>query len=131
MKYDLDEVARVGRFIAVGVSNTLISFVTFTFMTATLPQMPARVGLSQTVAYLAGIIWSYYANGGWVFGQRGDETNRMSKFFFSQMTLLVLSVVFIDFLTRGPGFSPTVAWLVVMSVLTVVNFIVLRAWVFR
>lgn len=118
------------RFLTVGVSNTAVSFVTYVVMLRLLRVVDARVLLAQLASYGAGIAWSYLWNRRWTFASRGPRGPEAGRFVVSQLLIMVGSAVLLSAVVERTAFGPTVAWCVVMALVTVVNFLVLRLWVF-
>lgn len=123
--------ARFLRFLVVGASNTAISFVTYLVAHALLPAAAGRASAAQAVAYAAGIAWSYAWNRAWVFGSRDRMLGEGARFLASQLGLMVLSVAAIGVAVDGFGAHHVWAWLVVMALVTVLNYLSLRFWAFR
>lgn len=114
------------KFCMVGVSNTLLSFLVFW----TLVQGDLHVFLAQILSYLAGIFWSFFINSRWTFRANGALTNRFVRFLVLQVSLMLLSAFSVSTLTSVSLLGPSISWVLVMAVVTVVNFGVSRAFVF-
>lgn len=125
-------VSQMGRFLLVGVSNTILSFSVFQAMFYVLPAGVSRGGLAQAVSYSAGTIWSYLLNSQWTFAHPAERDHRriFTKFAMIQFSLLALSSLLMYFLVDQRGCEKTLSWVYVMAGATVANFLMLRYWVF-
>lgn len=94
-----------------------------------LPDFDGRAGTSQMLSFGAGILWSFLLNRSWVFrGHAGDYA--FIRFLFLQLLLLTSTSLAIEAASRVfPGWQ-VASWFAVMAVSTVVNFLLMRIWVF-
>jgi putative flippase GtrA len=122
---------QVLRFLLVGVSNTLISFLTYLLVVAVLPATGGMASLAQAVSYAAGIGWSYMLNRKWVFRSDQPVLNEGGRFVGTQLTMLILSTGAIGLAVDKFEVQRVLAWFVVMVPMTLLNFLVLRLWAFR
>lgn len=118
------------RFLLVGLSNALISFIVYLGMLALLPQAVGMTSLAQAIAYGAGTCWSYAWNRIWVFGSRDRVIEEGSRFLAVQVSLMLISIVAIGVAVDGLGTDPVRVWITVMAVITILNFLLLRCWAF-
>ncbi|HEU4630927.1 MAG TPA: GtrA family protein [Gemmatimonadaceae bacterium] len=118
------------RFLVVGVSNTAVSFVVYVALLRLLRPVDARVPLAQLASYGAGIAWSYGWNRRWTFASRGPHRREATRFVTSQLLAMIGSAALLTALVEGAGIGPRLGWCLVMGLVTVVNFLVLRLWVF-
>lgn len=123
-------VYRFLRFLLVGLSNALISFVVYLAMLALLPHAVGRTSLAQAIAYGAGTCWSYAWNRIWVFGSRDRVIEEGSRFLAVQVSLMLISIAAIGVAVDGLGTDPVLAWVMVMAAITILNFLLLRWWAF-
>ena len=119
------------RFVAVGCTNFLVSFAVFRLALKWLPALEARAAVSQILSYAAGIAWSYAWNRTFTFRSRAAVAPQAARFVAVQMGFLLLSAGSVGWLVDRLGWPATPAWLLVMTVVTVANFLAMRAWVFR
>jgi putative flippase GtrA len=119
------------RFAAVGVSNTILSFLTYTVALRTLPAIQSRAFVAQAVSYLVGIAWSFVWQRSWSFRSQGAALPEARRFLVSQLAMLAFSSGLISLFVDRMGWNATLSWVGVMGVVTVLSFITLRAWVFR
>jgi putative flippase GtrA len=122
--------AAFARFLAVGLSNTAVSFLTYLGMLRLLRTVESRILLAQLVSYAAGIAWSYVWNRRWTFASRARHGPEMSRFVASQLAFMLGSALVLSAVVERTGLHPTLAWCLVMALVTVLNFLVLRLWVF-
>jgi putative flippase GtrA len=118
------------RFLVVGLSNSLISFIVYLVLLASLPQAVGMTSLAQAIAYSAGTFWSYAWNRIWVFGSRDRVIEEGSRFLAVQVSLMLISIAAIGVAVDGLGADPVLAWITVMVVITSLNFVLLRWWAF-
>ncbi|THI83029.1 MAG: GtrA family protein [Nitrospira sp. CG24A] len=118
------------RFLLVGLSNALISFIVYLAMLAFLPQTVGMASLAQAIAYGTGMFWSYAWNRTWVFGSRDRVIEEGSRFLVVQVSLMLISIAVIGVAADGLGIDPVLAWVMVMAVITILNFLLLRWWAF-
>jgi len=119
------------RFSVVGLSNTLISFCIFYASHSILHSFESGGAVAQVLSYSGGLAWSYYWNRSWSFKSRGRISMEGLRFMLVQLGLLCLSVFLIHVYVDQKGLSSTVVWLWVMAFITLVNYVLLRCWVFR
>ena len=118
------------RFLVVGLSNALISFIVYLAMLALLPHAVGMTSLAQAIAYGAGTFWSYAWNRIWVFGSRDRVIEEGSRFLAVQVSLMLISIAAIGVAVDGLGTDPVLAWMTVMVVITILNFLLLKWWAF-
>jgi len=119
------------RFLVVGCSNFVVSFTVFRLMLAVPGTFAFKAGVSQLVSYGAGVLWSYYWNRRFTFRASGPVRGQLMRFVILQVSLACSSAVVIDSIVAAGTVGPSIAWLMVMAVATVVNFLGCRLWVFR
>lgn len=116
------------KFLIVGLSNTLISYLVFVLGLKLLSLQNTKATTAQLISYLSGILWSYYWNKGWTF--ESNNTNGLQKFFILQISLAILSTGLIGVSVDYLHFYPTITWLVIMGFITIINYWLSRNWVF-
>ena len=121
---------QAGKFVVVGLSNAVISYLVFMVFLGMLGRNATGAFLAQALGYGAGIFWSFHWNRKWTFAVDDASLRRFSRFIVSQGLLLAFSAVAMGVTVGYLDFPPTVAWLAVMTVVTIVNFILNRVWVF-
>ena len=121
----LSEVSVV-RFGVVGVSNALVSFAVFWASHRLMPAMGA-----QCVAYVVGMLWSYYWNRRWTFQSQAKVTSEASRFFTLQIAFMVLSAGLLGLLVDRMHLPSSASWLAVMTLVTALNFLASRFWAFK
>lgn len=123
--------ARFIRFLLVGLSNTILSYAVFRVSLSLLPDFGGAAAVAQGFSYSAGLFWSYFWNRVWSFRSSEVMFGEFSKFVVLQLSLLVLSAAAISVLVDIFGLAPTISWVSVMFFITLINFAVLKYWVFR
>ena len=114
------------RFVVVGISNAVLSYVVFQLCFAAL----GVAWISQAIGYAAGIGWSFLWNSLWTFKTGTLSNRRFMRFVGTQLAFLVLSSVALGFAVDRMGWNSTVSWLAIMTVVTVANYVVSRSYVF-
>lgn len=127
----LSPISRPARFVVVGGSNALVSFSVFTAALAVLPRLAGSAGVAQAVSYAAGILWSFTWNRGWTFADRPATAGAFGRFLALQLALLAASAAAVGLGTALlPAAAPQLVWLLVMIVVTVVNYVAQNRLVF-
>ena len=127
-----DSTARsFARFICIGISNTIISFACFKFSLYVLPEFRSRTAFSQGAAYAVGTVWSFFWNRTWTFRSDGRVHSESIRFLILQIAMLLLSSFYMWIAVDLFGGSANINWLGVMFVITILNFSLMRAWVFK
>lgn len=119
------------RFLLVGTSNFLIGFTTFRLVLMLPVEFTFKVGTAQLCSYGVGTVWSFFCNRRFTFKSREAVGGQLTRFVLLQATLAASSSVIIDALVAVRPESPSLIWVLVMGVVTVVNFTVCRTWVYR
>lgn len=122
--------SRFVRFLIVGVSNAVVSFVAFHACFAILQAISWRGMLSQAVGYSIGILWSYFWNRRWTFRSYQSVVGESTRFIVAQVFFLATSAGLIGLAVDLFGQNPTLSWIIVMTFITLVNFATMRNWVF-
>ncbi|WP_373499481.1 GtrA family protein [Desulfococcus sp.] len=117
------------RFVIVGISNTVISYIVF--MAAYYLLFVNNASISQCFSYGAGIAWSFHWNRKWTFKSHDKAVRNFILFLILQSVMLLLSVYMIHVLVDVFNNNPTVSWVFVMAGITVINYAANRYWVFR
>jgi len=118
------------RFLVVGCSNTLVSFLVFHAALALLPVTAWVAGLSQALAYLAGAVWSFVWSRHWTFRSAGPLHREALRFMLVNLAALAASALALHGLADRLAFNATLSWAGVTAAVTIVNFLLLRHWVF-
>jgi putative flippase GtrA len=118
------------RFCLVGVSNTALTYLIFTALVHAMAPWFGRAAVAQAVGYGAGVLWSYGLNSRWTFKAVDHPRRRFTRFVVVQAVLMAGSAALIGLLVDRLGLPATSAWFGVTVVITAVNFVVTRVWVF-
>jgi len=119
------------RFIIVGVSNIAIGYAIFALAFDLLGDFRLRGTVAQIIAYCVGTIWSYYWNRRWTFRSGADVGGEASRFILLQIGCAVLSTGGVGITVDALGLHPSLSWLGVVGVVSVINYILAKTWVFR
>lgn len=126
------------RFGVVGLSNTLVSYAAFRTLLHVLDGISVRASLAQFGSYALGIGWSFFWNRRWTF--RSDEATgavperpaaQFVRFVTLQAGLMVGSATSLGLLVDQLHQPPTLMWISVMGLVTVLNYVLSRYWAFR
>jgi len=118
-------VRQFARFLVVGVSNTLISFVVYRLLLAV--SMPYAV--AAPVAFAAGAVNGYVLNRRWTFDAR--DTTRARVLYVGLAALGALfTTVFVVLFVRAFGVGKGAAYIVAVPPVTVALFLANRLWTF-
>ena len=118
------------RFIITGLSNTIVSYLFFILCLMIFSDLAVKGTLSQLIGYTSGIFWSYLINRIWTFKSKGSVLRQMKRFVSLQIIFAVVSSALIGFFVDYVEFNPSITWLIVMAVITYLNYISSRKWVF-
>lgn len=119
------------RFIAVGFTNFFVSFSVFWLCLTTPFSFSLKASLSQLLSYSCGIIWSFYWNRRVTFKTTGSIIKQASRFISLQVFLGIVSVVLIGYMVDFLDGPPTLTWVVVMTAITIANYLLSKFWVFK
>ena len=99
---------------------------------------PDRLGIvsydaafAQIVAYAAGFLNSFLWNRTWTFRVKSDARRRFFRFLILNLASLTLSALAMHVLVDRWHYPALPVWIAVMSLVTAVNFIGCKRWVFR
>ena len=118
------------RFLLVGGFNTAITYGTFRALLRLFGDRPSAAGITQALAYGAGVAVSYAANRSWTFKSDHAHGRTVPRFVASQLFSLALSTFVVQVAVTVAGLHPTAAWVLATSFTTVANFVAQRYWVF-
>lgn len=120
------------RFIIIGISNTILSYLLFiSILTLCLHlQINFAVFIAQFTACTIALIWSYIWNRLWSFQSQKSKKIEFTKFIISQIFYMVLTAVALHLLIMNLNLNPTLSWVGVMGIATILNYLILRNLVF-
>ena len=126
---------RFGRFVVVGISNAIVSYVAFVILFySDLIPIAVRTPAAQALSYSAGIVWSFVWNRNWAFRQNTqsstNQRTELYRFVAVQCICLLLSVMLVTLFVDYLNFLPGVGWLLAMAIITAINFFAAHFWVF-
>ena len=118
-------VRQFARFLLVGVSNTLISFVLYRLLLAV--SMPYAV--AAPVAFAAGAVNGYILNRRWTFGARDTTRARVLYIAFAALGA-AFTTMFVVLFVRAFDVGKVEAYIVAVPPVTVSLFLANRLWTF-
>ncbi|HEU0303757.1 MAG TPA: GtrA family protein [Gaiellaceae bacterium] len=122
---DYDGVRQFGRFLVVGVANTVISFVVYRALLA----LATPYAVAAPIAFGVGAVNGYVLNRRWTFGAR-DTTRARILYVGVQVLGAVATSLLVVFFVRGIGMGEVGAYLATIPPVTVCMFGANRAWTF-
>jgi putative flippase GtrA len=117
------------KFIIIGVSNTIISYIVFFILYNNL--LAGDAFYSQCLSYTAGIIWSFIWNKRWTFSEKPNGWASFAPFLTLQLSLLFISAFALDIAKGKLDWNINLIWWCVMAVSTAINFVITKYLVFR
>ncbi|WP_169309219.1 GtrA family protein [Desulforhopalus sp. IMCC35007] len=117
------------RFVLVGISNTIISFLTF--YVAYHFVLVAETFLSQCISYATGIVWSFCLNRSYTFADSRPAKNTFISFLLVQLSLMLFSSFLLEKTALLLTWNINLLWCIVMAIITAINFILTRLLVFN
>jgi putative flippase GtrA len=118
------------RFLIVGVSNTGISYLAFVIIMQILSTNNYRGAIAQALSYVCGIFWSFIWNRSWTFKSTNAVGKEFIRFIMIQTILLLFSTLLAHFFIDYLGNNFILSWISITSLITVLNFIALRTWLY-
>jgi putative flippase GtrA len=119
------------RFLLVGLSNFAISFLTFHSLLQLPEGLRPTIFLAQLLSYSVGTVWSFVWNKRYTFRSSGRPMREAARFVGLQCSLALVSAVTIELMVNPVGLKPAIAWILVMTGVTVANYFLSRYWAFR
>lgn len=120
---------RLIRFLLVGATNTVVSYLVF--LVAYHILFVGDVLFSQPLSYGAGIAWSYFWNRKWTFQSSAGLGGEFVRFVVVQVVLLLLSTGLIHLVVDYCNMNANIGWILVMAFITALNFVLTKVFVFR
>jgi putative flippase GtrA len=120
----------LSRFLLVGFTNFLVSFLMFNAGMLWLPKIVFRTAICQLMSYSTGIAWSFILNRKLTFRSKAPWARQAAKFIGLQIALAVVSAWGISMGVDSFHLNSNLTWFGVMSVVTIVNFVMAKVWVF-
>lgn len=119
-------------FLAIGLTNFLIGYTVFWLCLKMTVTFPLKVSVSQVISYGVGIAWSFYWNRRVTFKCAvGPFVHQAGRFVSLQIALALISAALIGVSVDILDFPPTHSWFVVMSGITVANFLLCKWWALK
>jgi putative flippase GtrA len=115
------------RFVAVGVSNTLLSTLVF----AALFHLGVHYLLASSVAFALGALNSYVLNRRWTFRSRERRAPELARFACVQIVGLGVDLALLSGLVELAGIPHVVAQVLAFPAASVVMFALSRQWAFK
>lgn len=126
-------VTQVIKFGTVGVSNTLVDYAVYVFLTRLIPffRLENHFLYANFISFSIAVSNSYYWNRRWTFrDSSSDLTRQFSKFFLVNVIGFGLNETTLFLLVRYAGFHDLIAKAFAIAVALGSNFLFSRFWVF-
>lgn len=121
----------MGRFMAVGVVNTLLDVSLYYILTRYTFLFGAHLIAAKFFSFLAGTISSLYLNRSWTFGIRSQLTAAEVFRFYATVSLAIFIDVYMMLLLVGAGMYDLLALGLTTGFVVVINFTLSKLWVFK
>lgn len=119
-------IRQFNRFILVGVSNTLLSFVSYTILIG----VDIVYWAAGAIAFMIGAVNGYLLNRRWTFACPDSSRARL-KYLVVQLAGLGATTALLWFFVSDAGISRIAAFAVTIPAVTVATFLANRSWTFR
>jgi putative flippase GtrA len=123
----MKEVYRFAKFAVVGVSNTLLTLLTYWIL--------VYIGIyyvtANIVGYMVGMANSYFWNSKYVFERTSTHSSTITKFIIVNLIVLGLTSVMLYFFIEKIYINKYLAQLIVIPAGMVLNYILNKIWTFR
>ena len=116
--------AQFGKFVVVGLANTLLSFLIF----ALLIHVGVYYVIAQVIAFLIGAIQSYVVNRYWTFSLPGFSVTTLLRYLSAQLLVLALSTSLLVMFVEVAGLPKLLAQAIALPLTAVTNFVIIRGW---
>ena len=120
---------QLSKFVIIGVSNTLISYIVFIIVYSKL--LVGDAFFSQSLSYAAGILWSFFWNKKWTFREKKHSWVKFFPFLTLQLILLLVSAFLLMIANDYLDWNINLIWICVMGVITIINFVFTKLLVFK
>lgn len=128
MKISFLENLSISRYGFIGIVSTSINYSLFLFFFYILK---FKFYPSLLIGYIAGCLFSFHYGRTWIFGIRNQfKIKQLIKFILSYSTgILILTIL--SNIIDAFSFNLFLKWLIIYIPIIVLNYLLLRLWVFR
>ena len=119
---------RLIRFLVVGASNTVVSYLVF--LLGYHYWFAGNALFAQPLSYGVGIVWSYAWNRNWTFQSSAGVGGEFIRFIVVQTILLFLSTGLVHLVVDRCKINASIGWMLVMVLITALNFFLTKEFVF-
>jgi len=119
---------RLIRFLVVGVSNTVVSYLVF--LLGYHIWFVGNALFAQPLSYSVGIAWSYAWNRKWTFQSSAGVGREFIRFIVVQIILLFLSTGLVHWTVDRRNINASIGWILVMTLITTLNYFLTKTFVF-
>lgn len=123
----MKDISRFIKFSLVGASNTVITIVAYWVL---INLFNMNFLWSNTIAYILGIINSYFWNTKWVF-KDSSANNTLIKFIIVNVIALAVSNLCIFILVKNMNINMYIAQIIAIGFSMIINFILNKIWTFE
>jgi putative flippase GtrA len=123
----MKEIYRFAKFAIVGVSNTLLTLLTYWLLV----YFGMYFVTANIIGYTLGVVNSYFWNSKYVFEKIGAHTTTIPKFVVVNLIVLGLTTTLLYMFVERIGLNKYIVQLMVIPVGMVSNYILNKAWTFK
>ena len=128
MKLSFDDALSFGRYGSIGAISNLINYLVYISL---FKVIGIDIGLCAVIGYLCGGIFSFHFGRTWIFGIRNKfKATQLFKFIISSLLGCLLMNQIILFLTSFYSINASLKWLIAACPTILLNYSLLRIWVF-
>ncbi len=118
-------------FFIIGISNFVVSLAAYYFFQQIFENLIYKSAYAQSIAYIAGSVWSFSWNHFLTFKGRGRWLANAQKFLFLQFVLMLSTAISLSYLVDILGYPPFSTWFLVVFPAAIINFIFCKYWAWR
>lgn len=119
--------AKFGRFLSVGLTNTVVGFLLFQFF---LSALGFHYLIANVLVFVTWIWFGYELQRRWTFRAKASASS-FGKYAVNQIAILGLATLLLWMLVHVLTLQPAFAYIVSMGVATAIQYFLTLLWVFR
>lgn len=115
------------KFLTVGVICTILNYICFLIF---LRFLGVNLLLASSCGYIIGLLFGYSLNRAWTFQSVENSLTNKFKYLFTYLFSLTVGLIFLQILVKNYGVAAEIANIYVILILTLLNFLGAKFWVF-
>jgi putative flippase GtrA len=119
--------AQIIKFFAVGIICTILNYIWFLIF---LRFLGVNFLLASSCGYIIGLLFGYSLNRAWTFQSVENSLTHKFKYLFTYLFSLTVGLIFLQILVKNYGVAAEIANIYVILILTLLNFLGAKFWVF-